>query len=322
MRNILLLLTLMLVACGPDNGHFRLKGHLLNLNQGEFYVYSPDGSLEGTDTITVAGGRFTYEPACKHEGVAVIMLPNGVEIPVFVTPGKSASMEGNAHNLQELEVEGGDENKLLTRFRKAVGSAKDSKAVAKELKAFVEESPESSVGMYLLRRYILASPSPDYDTVLALADRMLGAQKENAALKLLKTQIDELRRSAKGAAVQRIAGTDIMGNPLPDIRKGTWVVCCFASWDFESGAILRRLSNERKDTKGEWGILGVSYDASDAMLKREERDFPVFCDGKMADSPVAKKLGFFQTRRNIVVRNGKIAARDLSVEELIKELKK
>lgn len=68
MRNILLLLTLMLVACGPDNGHFRLKGHLLNLNQGEFYVYSPDGSLEGTDTITVAGGRFTYEPACKHEG--------------------------------------------------------------------------------------------------------------------------------------------------------------------------------------------------------------------------------------------------------------
>lgn len=139
MRNILLLLTLMLVACGPDNGHFRLKGHLLNLNQGEFYVYSPDGSLEGTDTITVAGGRFTYEPACKHEGVAVIMLPNGVEIPVFVTPGKSASMEGNAHNLQELEVEGGDENKLLTRFRKAVGSAKDSKAVAKELKAFVEE---------------------------------------------------------------------------------------------------------------------------------------------------------------------------------------
>lgn len=322
MRNILLLLTLILVACGPDNGHFRLKGHLLNLNQGEFYVYSPDGALEGIDTIKVAGGRFTYEPVCRHDGMAVITLPNGMEIPVFMAPGKSASIEGNAHNLKDLEVEGGDENELLTKFRKAVGDGSDRNAEVKELKAFIAEHPESPVGVYLLRKYVLASPEPDYALALSLTDKMLGKQKENVALQVLRSRIATLKLSAKGAKLPRMTGKDIMGETMPDVSKGTWVICCFASWDYDSGNILRRLAMEKKDAKKEWDILGVSYDASDAMLKREKRDFQVFCDGKMADSPMAEKLGFVRTGQNILARNGKIIARDLPFEELKKELEK
>lgn len=320
MRNLLLLLTLMLVACGSDKEHFKLKGHLLNLNQGEFYVYSPDGAIEGIDTITVAGGRFTYEPVCRHEGVAVIMLPNGMEIPVSVTPGGSASLEGNAHNLQELEVDGGDGNKLLARFRKAAGDGKDRGAVMKAVQDVVEESPASPVSMYLLRSHVLASPSPDYGAALSLADKMLAAQRENAALQVLRSRISDLQHSVKGSALPRLAGTDIKGNPLPDISKGTWVICCFASWDFESAGTLRRLATERSETHAEWNILGVAYDAATDMLVREDRDFPVFCDGKMADSPVAGKLGFFQTGQNILARNGRISDRDLSFEQLVSRL--
>ena len=39
-------LTLIMVSCGTDSKHFKLEGRLLNLNQGEFYVYSPDGGIE------------------------------------------------------------------------------------------------------------------------------------------------------------------------------------------------------------------------------------------------------------------------------------
>ena len=38
-------LTLIMVSCGTDSKHFKLEGRLLNLNQGEFYVYSPDGGI-------------------------------------------------------------------------------------------------------------------------------------------------------------------------------------------------------------------------------------------------------------------------------------
>ena len=46
-------LTLVLMSCGTDSHHFKLDGRLLHLNQGEFYVYSPDGIIDGMDTIKV-----------------------------------------------------------------------------------------------------------------------------------------------------------------------------------------------------------------------------------------------------------------------------
>ena len=38
---VLLLLSL-LVSCGTRSGYFKVEGRLLNINQGELYVYSSD----------------------------------------------------------------------------------------------------------------------------------------------------------------------------------------------------------------------------------------------------------------------------------------
>ena len=43
------------------------------MNQGEFYVYSPDGAITGIDTIKVQGGRFAYEIPCEDKGTIVIV---------------------------------------------------------------------------------------------------------------------------------------------------------------------------------------------------------------------------------------------------------
>ena len=64
------------LACGPDKGTFRMEGEFKGFNQGEFYVYSPDGARTGIDTINVQGGRFAYEIPCEEEGTIVIVLPN------------------------------------------------------------------------------------------------------------------------------------------------------------------------------------------------------------------------------------------------------
>ena len=62
---IVSLLALILVSCGTRSGYFSINGHLLNLNQGEFYVYSPDGIIDGVVTIKVDVGRFAYEAPCS-----------------------------------------------------------------------------------------------------------------------------------------------------------------------------------------------------------------------------------------------------------------
>ena len=92
------LLALIMVSCGTDKRHFKIDGRLLNLNQGEFYVYSPDGSLGGVDTIKVQAGRFTYKVECQKEMTLMIVFPNFTEQPVFAAPGKTSC----ANRLQTL----------------------------------------------------------------------------------------------------------------------------------------------------------------------------------------------------------------------------
>ena len=97
---VLLLSSLFLwSACGTKSDHFRLEGHFLHLNQGEFYVYSTDGIMNGIDTIKVNGGRFTYEIPCESEGTLMLVFPNFSEQPIFAEPGKSVDISADASHL-------------------------------------------------------------------------------------------------------------------------------------------------------------------------------------------------------------------------------
>ena len=84
-----------LASCGTDGNHFKIDGRLLNLNQGEFYVYSNDQCVDGIDTIKVQGGRFSYEIPCSSPSTLTIVFPNFSETPVFAEPGKKVKVDGD-----------------------------------------------------------------------------------------------------------------------------------------------------------------------------------------------------------------------------------
>lgn len=88
------------------------------MNQGQFYVYSPDGAISGIDTIKVQGGRFAYEIPCEEEGTIVIVLPNYSEIPVFVKPGENVDLKADASHIKDIEVTGTKDNERMTEWRK------------------------------------------------------------------------------------------------------------------------------------------------------------------------------------------------------------
>ena len=113
-----LVAALVCTSCGTDSRHFRIDGRLLHLNQGEFYVYSPDGSVtHGMDTIKVQAGRFSYLVECDRPMTLMIVFPNFTEQPVFAEPGKSVVIKGNTSHLKELTVKRTKANKLMTAFR-------------------------------------------------------------------------------------------------------------------------------------------------------------------------------------------------------------
>lgn len=326
-RNLFILLTLVLVSCGPDGKHIKLDGHLLNMNQGEFLVYSPDGAIVDVDTITVAGGRFTYEGECVHEGVLAVIMPNGQELPVFVSPGNSFSIDGDAHNLKNVKVKGGEENKLMNEFRETIVNQDKDFLPLKEIKTFIEKNPTSVVGHYLVSRYLL-SQTPDYSTAKPLLEKLAKSQPENATLKVLADQVADMEKVAKGKKIPPFSAVDFDGKTVTntDISKSLWIVVSYASWDFESTNQVRRINSIRREEKKEWKILAISLDGNKTQCKNavniDNEDDIVLYDGKMLETPAAVKFGIHQPGIAVIVRDGKILERNLYGEPLYDYLKK
>lgn len=151
---------MLLASCGTDSHHFSLEGRFLKMNQGQFYVYSPDGAISGIDTIKVQGGRFAYEIPCEEEGTIVIVLPNYSEIPVFVKPGENVDLKADASHIKDIEVTGTKDNERMTEWRKNT-SSQSPDGLKKQAEQFIRENPSSIISRWLLRKYFIVTAKPD-----------------------------------------------------------------------------------------------------------------------------------------------------------------
>ena len=296
----LILLTLVLVSCRVDGKHFKLEGRFLHLNQGEFYVYSTDGVLDGIDTIKIEGGRFAYEIPCDEEGTLVMVFPNFSEQPVFTQPGKTVEIKADASHLKELEAEGTDNNKLMTAFRKQV----------------------SNMSPWLIRKYFILAPKPDYAKAKQLLDLMIAEQPKNGKLVNLQQQLIGLTATA-GKSLPIFTATDINGNKVTQAnltQSPNAVVFLWASWNYESTDMQRQLKRLKAAKGNGLSVIGVCIDPSKSemqqSLRQDSISWPTINDGMMFDTKIAKQLGLSQVPANILLKNGKIVGRNLRMNEL------
>lgn len=317
----LILLTLVLVSCGVDGKHFKLEGRFLHLNQGEFYVYSTDGVLDGIDTIKIEGGRFAYEIPCDEEGTLVMVFPNFSEQPIFTQPGKTVEIKADASHLKELEAEGTDNNKLMTAFRKQVSNMSPLQAVD-AAEEFVKHNPKSDVSAWLIRKYFILAPKPDYAKAKQLLDLMIAEQPKNGKLVNLQQQLIGLAATA-GKSLPIFTATDINGNKVTQAnltQSPNAVVFLWASWNYESTDMQRQLKRLKAAKGNGLSVIGVCIDPSKSemqqSLRRDSISWPTINDGKMFDTKIAKQLGLSQVPANILLKNGKIVGRNLRMNEL------
>lgn len=317
----LILLTLVLVSCGVDRKHFKLEGRFLHLNQGEFYVYSTDGVLDGIDTIKIEGGRFAYEIPCDEEGTLVMVFPNFSEQPVFTQPGKTVEIKADASHLKELEAEGTDNNKLMTAFRKQVSNMSPQQAIDAAAE-FVKHNPKSDVSAWLIRKYFILAPKPDYAKAKQLLDLMIAEQPKNGKLVNLQQQLIGLTATA-GKSLPIFTATDINGNKVTQAnltQSPNAVVFLWASWNYESTDMQRQLKRLKAAKGNGLSVIGVCIDPSKSemqqSLRQDSISWPTINDGMMFDTKIAKQLGLSQVPANILLKNGKIVGRNLRMNEL------
>lgn len=320
---LLLSILLFLASCGEDSHHFKIEGRLLQMNQGEFYVYSDDASISGFDTIKVEGGRFSFEMPCDHPTTLTLVFPNFSEQPIFAEPGRTVSIEGDASHLKVLKVKGTKTNELMSGFREQIANASPPEIV-KYATQFIEDHPESPIGVWLVKKYFVAAPNPNYDKALSLIKVMQAKQPKNGVLNRLSGSIEMMKNTTVGNSLPAFTTYDINGKLVSSstLSSGTAVICTWASWNYNSTDVLRQLQNIQND-KG-IKIVAISVDASKFdcrnFIKINQMTFPVVCTGEMFDTKPLKQLGMLTVPDNIIVKDGKIVARSLSTQDLIKRL--
>lgn len=266
-----LVAALVCTSCGTDSRHFRIDGRLLHLNQGEFYVYSPDGTINGLDTIKVQAGRFSYEVACDRPMTLMIVFPNFTEQPVFAQPGKSVDLKGDATHLKEMTVKGTKDNELMNKFREMIRNAAPPE-MKKCAQLFVQDHPESRVGAYLVDRYFIHDANPDTKTAVRLVDLMIEKQPENGYLKRQKRQLTASFVATKGADIPNVLGTTVDGKTIGRVqltKAPVTVVCALATWKYESMSQFRRLAAYAASQQGRVAVVGVSIDASPSLVRSQ-----------------------------------------------------
>lgn len=323
----ILTLTLVLVACGSRSGYFSLEGRLLNLNQGEFYVYSPDGVFDGVDTIKVEGGRFVYETPCKEKGTLVIVFPNFSEQPVFAEPGKSVTIKGSASHLKEIEIEGTNENKLMNGFRKQIAQASPPEEL-KYAEQFIRNNPESLVSVYILRKYFITSDKVDLNKVENLINIVYKAQPKNGNVARMSRYVKMAKHGVVGAGMPSFKAKDVDGKSVSDavLRGKVAVVYTWANWNYESRNMRDRLNRLKEDYGDRLALLGICLDASkDACklsLRNDSTSAVTVCDQLMFDSPMLELFGLGSVSENILFNaQGRIIERNVALNDIESKLK-
>lgn len=312
---LFLLLVLILISCGTRSGHFKMEGRFLHMNQGELYVYSPDGGIDGLDTIKIEAGRFAYEIPCSKPATLVIIFPNYSVQPIFAESGGSVEVKADASHLKEMEVKGTDDNELMTKFRKQIANSSPPDELKYAIQ-FIKDHPESTVSVYLLNRYLIQTETPDYKQAANLLKILLKEQPGNVTLGRLQRQISGLGTLRVGDKLPNFTAKDVNGKLINNatLANQTIIISTWAAWSYESLDFQRALNDAVK--AGKIAALGISVDANPKdvrqALKNDDITFPNVCDGKMLSTPLLKTFGLTTVPDNIVVRNGKIIERGLT----------
>lgn len=323
--SLLSFLTLLFASCGTDSRHFKIDGHLLNLNQGEFYVYSPDGSVtHGMDTIKVQAGRFSYLVECDRPMTLMIVFPNFTEQPVFAEPGKSVDIKGNASHLKELTVKGTKANKLMNAFREQILSASpaETKKCAIQM---AEDNPESAVAVYLVRRYLVTVDRPDYTTAARLLKLIVEKQPDNQFAARLLASCNGKTTINNGSKLPRFSANDINGKVVNNATLASVpnvVFYVWATWNYSSTSQLSQLADKERQSDGKLKVVSICLNPDKSSCQRTLKQYgadniTTICDGRMVNGDLFNKLGLYNLPDNILIKNGAIAEQHIEFSRLI-----
>lgn len=323
---MMLMSLLFLTGCGEKRQTFRLEGTFKGFNQGELYICDINGNFP-LDTVAVVKSQFHYEVAFEEPTAFIIIFPNFSEVPVYGEKGVEVTIEGDVSHLREIDVEGTEENEVLTKYRKKT-SQQTPPEVALSTEQFIKDNPTSPFALYLIRKVFIQSSQPDYKRAAELmAIAMQANPKPNDEQKALMKRIEGLSYLKDGERLPSFTTIDINGKEVKssELNAKVNVITVWSTENFEGQGTLRQLQKKQEEVGNKLKVLTISLDADvKACRKKLERDsitWTTVCDGRLWDTPILSRIGLSFIPDNIVTDDkGRIIGHSLNQKALMDKI--
>ena len=170
---------------------------------------------------------------------------------------------------------------------------------------------------------------PNYKEAARLLKLLLAEQPKNGELNRMQSLISVLAKTAVGASLPPFQARSTKGEKVSEQLCNKAPVAVFSVWsttNMQSMELQRMLNQKVRSSKGKLKAVGLCIDPIQReckdILERDSISWPNICDGAMFEGNVAKKLGVYSVPFNILLKNGKIVAKDLDANQLKERLDK
>lgn len=306
---------LALCSCGVPSGQIRITGHYKTIDQGDFFILSPDGGIESVDTLHIRGGEFDYQCDVTGDAMFCIIYPNNSQLPLWMHGGDHIMIKGDEQGTWHVKVTGNEENELYTEFRLQT-EEKDTLNLRKLAAVFIRKHPESVVSQYLLCQYFINAEGVPQDSVQTLYQIINQVLPQHPQVATLGGQIQQRYVLQKG---QRMPSFDLMTqdsvrHTLSDYKNKTLIMYFWAGWQGTAGYLHREMHGLKEHTvkpeegykKADIELLSYSLDMDSVMLVNnrsgeEAEKIPVYCDFSGFSSRYASQIGIRSVPYFVVV---------------------
>ena len=326
------LLLIILSACGSKNTNsVHLSGEIKGLGNDTLYIYGTDKFYNRMDTLLVKDDKFSATLTTDTLASTWLQFSDGTEYPLYLDKGDNIKIKGSAAELTSLEITGNVPNEELTAFQKELKglSTPSEKALEEKAEAFINNHPSSLVSIYLLEKYFVQKPQPDFALIKEMTANMTGGLKDRPYVDELLDLIQEEEKISIGKTIPYVNLPNAKGTQISrtSFKDKYLLIHFWASWDplsMEANAALRRIYKKEEKNKlfALWGIsLDIDRKEWEEAIKRDTLRWEQSCDFSGWNTAPIKQLAIQALPANLFLSpSGKIEGKNMSEEDIKKKL--
>lgn len=319
----------LLVACRDGEGKIRIHGQIKGIEDAQILVYeaeSDSSDRAGLDTIRVKEGKFDYERHINASGLLTLVYPNFTTTTLVAEPGQSVHLKGEAHALQQVEITGSDDNKLLAEFHQRV-LHKSSSDAQLEAASFVRSNPTTLAAVAVYREYFDQVEHRLHQPALELL-QLLAKKQKNALVSALYRRLRPQLLTAEGAKIPDFTATTLGGKTIhrTDLLGKPTLLIFSASWDGHTYGTRQTIADIRTALGDKINLYRLSFEATRANVQRlndpDSLRHLIVPEGGLQSS-LAQTLGVrFVPGCILLDAQGKVVARDLPTDAWLERLQR